>query len=64
MLIDALAQQETVVVETVVAENLGRQATRAERNASQRAAHRLARDGGVRIPVFMRQLGLGGRGWR
>ena len=59
VLIDALAEQETVVVETVVAENLGRQATRAERNASQRAAHRLARDGGVRITSVHAPAGTG-----
>ena len=59
MLIDALAQHETVVVQTVVEVNLGRQATRAERSASQRAAHRLARDSGVAIRYVRAPAGVG-----
>ena len=59
LLVDALAQQETVAVQTVVEEHLGRQATRAERSASQRAAHRLARDGGVAITYLSASAGTG-----
>ena len=59
LLVDALAQHETVVVQAVVEEHLGRQATRAERSASQRAAHRLARDGGVAIRYVHASAGVG-----
>ena len=59
LLIDALAQHETVVVQAVVEEHLGRQATRAERSAAQRAAHRLARDGGGAISYVHAPAGNG-----
>ena len=59
LLVDALAQHETVAVQTAVEEHLGRQPTRTERSASRRAAHRLARAGGVVITYLSASAGTG-----
>lgn len=59
LLIDALREHETAIVQVVVDEHLGRRATRAERTASQRAALRLARNGGVVLTYTQAPAGIG-----
>ena len=49
LLVDALAEDETVAVQTVVENHLGRRPSRSELTAAQRAAHLLARRGGATI---------------
>jgi hypothetical protein len=59
LLIDALAEHETVAVQTVVESLLGRRPSRSELTAAQRAAHLLAQSNRARFsqaspdtPVF------------
>ena len=49
LLITALAKQETVAVQAVVENHLGRRPTRSELHAAQRSAHLLAQRGGDTI---------------
>ena len=49
LMIDALAEHDTVAVQTVVENHLGRRPNRSEQIAAQRAAHLLARRGGATI---------------
>ena len=49
LLITALAKQETVAVQAVVENHLGRRPTRSELHAAQRSAHLLAQRGGGTI---------------
>jgi hypothetical protein len=48
-MIDTLAEHETVAVQTVVEDHLGRRPSRAELTAARRAAHLLERGGGATI---------------
>jgi hypothetical protein len=49
LLVTALAEQETVAVQAVVENHLGRRPTRSELHAAQRSAHLLAQRGGGTI---------------
>ena len=49
LMVNALAEHETVAVQTVVENHLGRRPTRSELTAAQRAAHLLAQRGGATI---------------
>jgi hypothetical protein len=49
LLVTALAEQETVAVQAVVENHLGRRPTRSELHAAQRSAHPLAQRGGGTI---------------
>jgi hypothetical protein len=49
LLVNALAEHATVVVQAMVENHLGRRPNRSELTAGQRAAHLLARRGGATI---------------
>jgi hypothetical protein len=64
LLVDALAEQETVAVQAVVENHLGRRPSGSELHAAQRLAHLLAQRGGGTISHVATGPACTRNGWR